>query len=203
MHASSPPQVEYQVTPPVTGLPDEVLANQAQIGQARINREAFGELYHRHVKRIYRYHLARTGNAAEAEDLTTQTFLAALEGIHTYRKQRPFSAWLYGIASHKMIDHYRRQRNHISLENAEEYQDSNPSIDEIVLTRLNMEQVSIALRSITAERAEALVWRMFAGLCAAEVGQIMDKSETAVRMLVMRGLEDLRQRLTVPTEVEK
>ena len=49
--------------------------------QARADPEAFAELYRRHVRSIYRYHLAHTGNVKDAEDLTSQTFMAALEGI--------------------------------------------------------------------------------------------------------------------------
>ena len=47
--------------------------------------EAFAELYRRHVRSIYRYHLAHTGDIKDAEDLTSQTFMAALEGIRSYR----------------------------------------------------------------------------------------------------------------------
>jgi len=51
--------------------------------QARADPEAFAELYHRHVRSVYRYHLAHTGNVKDAEDLTSQTFMAALECIRS------------------------------------------------------------------------------------------------------------------------
>ena len=69
--------------------------------QARSDPEAFAELYRRHVLSIYRYHLAHTGNVTDAEDLTSQTFMAALEGIRSYRGTGPYIAWLIGIASRK------------------------------------------------------------------------------------------------------
>ena len=49
--------------------------------QARADADAFAELYRRHVTGVYRYHMAHTGNVKDAEDLTSQTFMAALEGI--------------------------------------------------------------------------------------------------------------------------
>ena len=52
---------------------------------ARTDAEAFAELYRRHVTSVYRYHMAHTGNVNDAEDLTSQTFMAALEGIRSYR----------------------------------------------------------------------------------------------------------------------
>ena len=48
---------------------------------ARTDGDAFAELYNRHVPRVYRYHMAHTGNVKDAEDLTSQTFMAAMEGI--------------------------------------------------------------------------------------------------------------------------
>jgi len=78
--------------------------------QARRDPEAFAELYHRHLKSVYRYHLAHTGNVKDAEDLTSQTFMAALEGIHSYRGTGPYIAWLMGIASRKRLRLFRRSR---------------------------------------------------------------------------------------------
>jgi len=55
---------------------------------ARSEPEAFAELYRRHVASVYRYHLAHTGNEKDAEDLTSQTFMAALEGINAFVGRR-------------------------------------------------------------------------------------------------------------------
>jgi len=69
--------------------------------QARADPEAFAELYRRHVRSVYRYHLAHTGDVRDAEDLTSQTFMAALEGIRSYRGTNPYITWLIGIAARK------------------------------------------------------------------------------------------------------
>ena len=69
------------------------------IERAKTDREAFGQLYERYVDRIYNYVYYRTGNAADAEDLTARIFERALNHIGNYRDQGvPFSAWLYRIA---------------------------------------------------------------------------------------------------------
>ena len=70
-----------------------------------------------------------------------------------------------------------------------------PPLDERLADQLQMEQVIVALRHLSPERAEALTLRVLAELSAAEVGKLMGKSETAVRMLVHRALRDLRQQL--------
>ena len=177
---------------------DEALAK-----QVRRNPEAFSELYLRHVKSIYRYHLARTGLVEDAQDLTAQTFLAALENIETYRGQRSFLSWLFGIASHKVADHYRQKRPHVTLESVEGQTNTHPMMEEIASNRLKIAQVALALQGISPERAEAFLLRTFGGLGVTEISEIMGKSEAAVRMLIHRGLCDLRLRLLPTQEVEQ
>jgi len=163
--------------------------------------DAFTELYHRYLPGIYRYHLARTGHVQEAEDLTAQTFLTALESIWSFRGQGSFSSWLFGIASHKLVDHYRRSRIELPLEEADNLHSPLPLPEEAALQHLELARVAQVLRLISPERAEALVLCLFAGLSLAEVAKSVGKSEAAVKMLVHRGLCDLQERLAAHLEV--
>jgi RNA polymerase sigma-70 factor (ECF subfamily) len=171
------------------------LTDEALSRLARTNADAYSELYRRYVARIYRYHLARTGRVEDAEDLTAQTFLTALESICNYKGQAAFVSWLFGIASHKLADYYRRRKPTKSLEVVAELAENQPSLDDITDHRQRMRQVAKALESLAPERAEALVLRLFGGLNAVETGLVMGKSAAAVKMLVYRGLKDLRHRL--------
>ncbi|PLZ91379.1 MULTISPECIES: RNA polymerase sigma factor [Fischerella] len=54
--------------------------------------------------------MSRVGNVHDAQDLTTQTFLAAQEAIANFRGRSKFTTWLMGVASRKTADHFRRQR---------------------------------------------------------------------------------------------
>lgn len=159
-------------------------------------QEAFDELYCRHFQRVYRYHMAHTGNEADAQDLTAQTFLAALEGISRYRGAGSFLAWLLGIARNKMAQYYRSRRSETSLDLADELPDPAASPEVAAAGRLQFAQVSRAMRSLVPERAEAIELCIFGELPAAEAAAVMGKSEAAVKMLVLRGLKDLRARLS-------
>src|SRR5512143_611854 len=87
--------------------------------RARADADAFAELYRRHVTRVYRYHIVHTGNVKDAEDLTSQTFMAALEGIRSYRSEGSFAAWIMGIAMRKRLMFFRsRSRSELPLEAA-------------------------------------------------------------------------------------
>jgi RNA polymerase sigma-70 factor (ECF subfamily) len=173
------------------------------VREAAVNADAFAELYRRHLTRVYRYHAAHTGNVKDAEDLTSQTFMAALEGIRSYRGDAPFAAWLMGIASKKRFLFFRGRRPEVPIEAALQIPSPGLATDKAAFSRLRIESISRALKQISADRAEALILRFFGELSMAETGRVLNKSEAAVKMLVSRGLQDLRERTSLALEVEK
>ena len=172
--------------------------------QALTNVDAFAELYRRNLTRVYRYHIAHVGNIKDAEDLTSQTFMAALEGIHSFRGTGSFAAWILGIASRKRLMYFRRNgsRSEVPLDEAVPYPSPGTPTDKAVTQRLQLESVSRALRQISAERAEAIILTYFSSLSNAEAARVLNKSEAAVKMLISRGLQDLRERTSLALEVE-
>jgi RNA polymerase sigma-70 factor (ECF subfamily) len=170
--------------------------------QAIRDMEAFAELYRRHVTRVYRYHVAHVGNVKDAEDLTSQTFMAALEGIRSFRGTGSFAAWVLGIASRKRLMFFRGGKPEVPLDSAFQLPSPGLPTDKAATQRLELESISRALRQISTDRAEALILTYFGGLSHSEVAQVLKKSEAAVKMLVSRGLQDLRDRTSLALEVE-
>jgi len=170
--------------------------------QARTDGEAFAELYSRHVPRVYRYHMAHTGNVKDAEDLTSQTFMAAMEGIRSFRGDGPFAAWIMGIAVRKKALFFRRRKPETPLEAANQVPAPGLPTDKAALQHMQIESVARALRQISPERGEALALYFFGGLSSREVSRVTGKSEAAVKMLLARGLKDLRERTSLALEVE-
>jgi RNA polymerase sigma-70 factor (ECF subfamily) len=178
--------------------PEEPLLDDAGLArQASDQPSAFAELYRRHFTRVYRYHYARTGNIHDAQDLTAQTFVAALEGIGSYQERGCFIAWLMGIAHNKMALHFRSRKAEVPLEAAMDLPHPDSMLEEKVAHRIQIAQISQLLHTLTPERAEALLLCIFSDLTAAEAGRVMGKSEAAVKMLVFRGLRDLREKMTL------
>ena len=166
------------------------------------NVEAFAELYRLHITRVYRYHMAHTGNTKDAEDLTSQTFMAALEGIKSFRGSGSFAAWIMGIASKKRLMFFRGSRPEVPLDAALHYPSPNLPTDKAASQRLRLESISQALRQISSDRAEAITLTYFGGLSNLETSRVLNKSEAAVKMLISRGLQDLRERTSLALEVE-
>ncbi len=171
-------------------LADDVLAR-----QAAAYREAFAALYHRHIRSVYRYILARSGHVPDAQDITAATFTAAFKGIETYRGGDKFLAWLLGIARGQIAMHYRRKKNTLSLDAVEHIAHPAAPPESIVEERLRIEAVAEALKTLNPDRAEAVALRLFAGLETNEIALAMGRSEGAVRVLVHRGVQDLRKQL--------
>lgn len=175
--------------------PATIEDDRALVQAARTDLRAFNGLYERHVTRVYRYLLVRVGNVADAEDLTSQTFLVAMENLDKYRGERPFLAWLFDIARHKVADKYRRQKPEAELEAANDLADADEVPDIIVSQKLQIEAVAQKLQTLSPDRAEVISLRLFGGLDIPEIARLMQKQEPAVRMLLHRGLQDLQARL--------
>ena len=92
----------------------------ALITAAKNDPAAFGRLYDRYLQPVYRYLYSRLGDAHTAEDVTSQTFVAAYEALPKYRERGQFTAWLFRIARSKLYDHLRRKRREVGLEAAGE-----------------------------------------------------------------------------------
>lgn len=176
--------------PPAEAVADEA----ALVRRAQDDLSAFSELYRLYVQRVYRYILVRVGNEQDAQDLTSQTFVAAMESLDRYRGQSGFLAWLFGIARHKTADYRRHATPQVELEAAYDLADGHHT-DEIAGRHLQIEQIARKLRTLSPERAEAIALRLFAGLEVKEIARALGKNPPAVRMLVYRGLQDLQAQL--------
>src|SRR4026207_2369862 len=121
--------------------------------QACADPEAFADLYRRHVRSIYRYHLAHTGDVKDAEDLTSQTFMAALEGIRSFRGTAPYITWLIGIASRKRALFFRGKKPEVQLDMALQIPTPSLSTDKAAVRRLQLDQLVAALGNISRDRA--------------------------------------------------
>lgn len=170
---------------------------------SRTDSDAFAELYQRHVRQVYRYHMAHVGNVKDAEDLTSQTFIAALESIKSFRGTGSFASWIFGIAARKKAMFFRSSKPQVQLDEALHAPSSKFATDQLANQRLNIESVTRALKQISSDRADAITLTFFGGLSNAEASHVMHKSEASIKMLVSRGLQDLRERTALKLEVEE
>ena len=169
----------------------------AQAGEG--DSEAFGVLYEHYVGRIYNYVYYRTGNHYDAEDLTARVFFRAMHHIQNYQNRcLPFSAWLYRIA-HNLVANWHRdnsRRPEIPLDDRlilRQRQDEYP--ETVLLQNEEQERLLRIIRRLPPERQHLLILKFVEHLSNTEIGQIMGRSEGAVKSLYHRTLLSLRNDL--------
>ncbi|MCB9437123.1 MAG: sigma-70 family RNA polymerase sigma factor [Anaerolineales bacterium] len=162
------------------------------------DKYAFGELYQRYVSRIYTYFYYRTGNKQDAEDLTTRVFMRALSHINSYSDRGvPFSAWLYRIA-HNLLANWHRDNSRRKIIAIDEYIGSELETDApeaITEDMQEQEELMESIRQLPADRQQLLFLKFVERLSNAEIGEIMNRTEGAVKSLYHRTLATLHEDL--------
>jgi RNA polymerase sigma-70 factor (ECF subfamily) len=147
-------------------------------------------MYDRALPQVYGYLLPRCGSVAVAEDLTAETFLAAVDAVQRDSLASLSIAWLVGVARHKLVDHWRRQaREERRLRRVEsEVVDVVDPWD----AELDVQQARKVLASLGAHHRAALTLRYVDGLPVAEVADALDRTVHATEALLMRAKHAFR-----------
>ena len=176
----------------------EINEEEMLVNASRGDREAFGALYGRYVERIYNYVYYRTGNLHEAEDLTARVFQRAMNHIHNYTDRGvPFSAWLYRIA-HNLVANWHRDRSRrqeIPLSEVPVVPSKEERPESKLVRSQDQDSLMRHIRQLPPERQTLLILKFVEDLSNAEIGQVMGRSEGAVKSLYHRTLLALRDQL--------
>jgi RNA polymerase sigma-70 factor (ECF subfamily) len=164
---------------------------------ARVKRgdeASISQLYRQYAPRIYGYVASRVGNPVLADDLTSDVFLRALEGLPRFEYRGiSLGAWLYRIAHDRVADHFRQQarRQTLPLENG--ILPPQNGVEPQVAANLEAQRLKEAMGQLTADQQQVILLRFNAGLKLKETAYVMDRSIDAVKMLQLRALARLRQ----------
>ncbi|MFN8487199.1 MAG: sigma-70 family RNA polymerase sigma factor [Caldilineaceae bacterium] len=166
--------------------------------QARQDPTAFGVLYERYIDRIYAYIYHRVGNAQDTEDLTARTFYRALDKLDTYEDRGlPFSAWLFRIA-HNLVANWHRDRGRrrfLSLDKIWSHSREDDTPEAQLEEAEKSEALWAAINRLPKERRDLLLYKFSSRLSNLEIGEMMNKSESAIKSLYFRTLGTLRKDL--------
>lgn len=158
--------------------------------------QAFTQLYERYLDRVYRYVAYRVRGREEAEDVTSQVFLRALESLDSYRwRGLPFSAWLFRIAHNLVVDRVRQAKRREVIPLEDTLPAAGLGVEEQAALNIKMSQVKEALDYLTEAQRQAVILRLVAGLSLEETAKALGKSTGAVKALQHDGLRALRHRL--------
>lgn len=166
---------------------------------ARRDPDAAAELVREYADMVYRFIYHQVGGIVEdAEDLTQETFLAALQSAHRFRGDSRLRTWLFRIAAHKIADHWRsrhRRPPEFPLE------DWHPTAGEDVSPPTFLEETEVrdrvraALLTLPPHYRTALVLRYVEDMPVAEMAQLMERSPKSVESILLRAKQMLSQTL--------
>ena len=155
---------------------------------------ALGELYDRYAAKMYAYIYRRAGDAAQAEDLTSELFLRVLQAVQNERAWRDsFVAWLYRIAHNLVVDTYRRRPPPlVPLDDLPLESDADDPA-EVVQDAADRTRLRAAIGRLTSDQQQVLALRFGEGLTARETAVIVNKTTGAVEAMQHRALAALRR----------
>jgi RNA polymerase sigma-70 factor (ECF subfamily) len=160
---------------------------------ARSDPVAFGVLYERHRLAVFRYLRTRAPSEEAAADLTAVAFERALGSIPKYRPRGGgVLAWLLRIARNAAIDAGRRTSTVPLLPDVADPRPSS-SPEAAAIDRERHHALAAAVGRLPDVQRDALALRYAAGLTAAQIGEVLDKSDQATQKLISRALATLRE----------
>jgi RNA polymerase sigma-70 factor (ECF subfamily) len=161
--------------------------------------EAWGELYRQYAPAMFRFCRRALPAREDAEDATTEIFMKVRHKLSTYDSSRPFTAWLYKVASNHCWDMLRRRRIRQDLETGDletlPLEHPDPSQLERLQSERTSKQVRAGLARLPDRARMALVLRYFAEMSYDEIAETLGVRRTFVGVLLLRARHQLRAAL--------
>lgn len=165
------------------------------------DQDAFAQIVYAHQDAVYNLCYRMLGERTEAEDAAQEAFLRAYMNLQRYDPSRSFKTWLLSIASNYCIDRLRRRRlQWLSLDD-EPTEDSlalssdEPEPEDVALIREHSKAVQTLLHELSPEYRAVVVLRYWYDYSYAEIADIMDTTESAIKSRLFRARQTLADRI--------
>lgn len=163
------------------------------------------ELYEQHKTAVYTFVYYRVGgDQALAEDITAEVFLRLVAQLpHLVSQERPLLAWLYTVARHCVVDHYRHNGRFDHQPLPDQLPTNAPGPEQQAHLSLEKRQLLTALARLPDAQRDVLILRFIAGHSVAETAHLLDKKEGAVKTLTRRALAAMRRQFNWTPDYEQ
>ena len=147
------------------------------------------------IKKIYDFIYYKTHHRETAEDLTSKTFMKALQNIGGFDLGRgTFQAWIYQIARHTVIDHYRTAKSDANIEDVWDLS-GHDDLERDIDAKNKLEKVKEYLAKLRSLERDIVIMRVWQGMSHAEIAAVMGKTEGSVKMSFSRTMGKLRREM--------
>ena len=166
-----------------SGVDEQRLVREAQNGSSA----AMAQLYSAHWRGAYRAAYLVVHDAAAAEDIAQDGFLAAVDALDRFDRRRPFAPWLHRIVVNRALDWTRREALRHRVDGAESVFEPLPPPDEVG------DEMMAALKELPAEQRAVVVLRHLLEYTPGEIAGMLDLPRGTVNSRLRRGLDRLRE----------
>jgi RNA polymerase sigma-70 factor, ECF subfamily len=163
------------------------------VGTTPQNSDHLNRFLDTHLRRTYLQIYRIVGNAADAQDLTQETFIKAWRRRDQLRDDQKSDAWLSAIARNTAFDFLRRKSPHTDFEGFDRSHDETP--ERILLRAESRSRLNAGLRCLTEREQAALLLRDVEGVGTGEVARVLGCSKATVRCHIANAREKYRRYL--------
>jgi RNA polymerase sigma-70 factor (ECF subfamily) len=173
---------------------------------ARGDDEAFEILVNRHQSSVLNLIYRFIGNRTQAKDVAQEVFLRVWQAAKTYEPKAKFTTWIYRITANLCFNELKSARRKKWLQflrsdedrevqTEEDFPDSSPSPEDLLLAKERSRQISEALQSLPENQRMALILKRYDDLSYQEIAQVLGCSVSAVESLLVRAKRTLQETL--------
>ena len=164
--------------------------------RATTDEEAFEELYEYFFPRVYNFIFARLKNVADADDVTSITFMKMNENLDSYDPTKAaFSTWLFRIANNALIDHTRRHDKKNETEWDDLLDPAAPDREEpeaVIMTGETNRELLAALDKLNERERRIVELKFWGDLDTRAIAEIISMTEGNVRVTLHRALAKMK-----------
>jgi RNA polymerase sigma-70 factor (ECF subfamily) len=189
-------RVPRRLTGQEIAMPDAEL--QLAVRAARGDSAALEVLYRRHVNRVWRYAWLRTHSRDDAAEIVQETFLRVTRSIAQFKGQSTFTTWLFAVARSVAVELARREGRNRALIDRSAVLRLVPQTHEpqgSMAGQETRERVRWALGQLPGAKRDVVVLCELSGLSVKEAADVLQWSESRVKVTLFRARRDLRDRL--------
>lgn len=151
------------------------------------------KLYEAYYMRVFSFAMTLTGDRAQAEEITQETFFRAFSKQSGFRGESDEATWLCSIARNLYLDERRRQGRHEPM--PEELPDTGKGVEQCAVDRDTSFRIHMALHNLEEPYREVFELRIFGELSFREIGTIFGKTENWARVTYHRARLKLQERM--------
>lgn len=160
------------------------------------------EIYNRHYLDVYRFLICFSGNQNDAEDLTQEVFIRVLNNLANLKSLKNVKTWIFSIAKHVAIDHYRKKKFASLFTDVffKQMKSSQKEPTEVIEQNEMKRHIHQAISKLRPNFRAVVILRGINEFSIKETSEILQCSEAKVKVDYHRALKELKQKLSLSIE---